>query len=157
MQTGLKKILYSGFLLFGMLGALLGFSAYTFHYAQGTSYLSNDPKACVNCHVMSDHYAGWQKSSHHFIATCNECHTPQEFIPKYLTKMEQGFWHSKGFTFQDFEEPIQLRPSSKVILQDNCLRCHQQLVHEIQVNRGNLEDDVQCVRCHGEVGHGQLR
>jgi len=33
-------------------GASLGVGAFTFGYAQGASYLSNDPAACVNCHVM---------------------------------------------------------------------------------------------------------
>ena len=38
--------------LFGMVGLLVGIGSYTFYYAQGASYLSNDPRACVNCHIM---------------------------------------------------------------------------------------------------------
>ena len=65
-------------------GVVLGLSGYTFYYAEGGSYLSNDPKACVNCHVMREQYDGWQKASHHAVATCNDCHTPHAFIPKML-------------------------------------------------------------------------
>src|SRR6516165_6995974 len=73
-------------------------------YAEGFSYLSNDPKACVDCHIMREQYDGWQKASHHAVATCNDCHVPHETVPKYWVKAEDGFWHSKGFTHQDFPE-----------------------------------------------------
>ena len=43
----------------------LGVSAYTFTYAEGFSYLSDDPKACINCHIMNDQYHSWSSSSHH--------------------------------------------------------------------------------------------
>ena len=41
-----------------LLGVLVGLSSYTFNYAEGLSYLSNDPAACVNCHIMNDEYNG---------------------------------------------------------------------------------------------------
>src|SRR5436305_13769584 len=112
-------------------GILLGTGAYTVHYAEGFSYLSNDPKACVNCHIMREQYDGWQKASHHAVATCNDCHTPREFIPKYLSKAENGFHHSRAFTLQDFHEPIRISPKNARILQENCIACHKDLVSEI--------------------------
>jgi len=146
-----------------LLGVLLGTGAYTVNYAEGFSYLSNDPKACVNCHIMREQYDGWQKASHHAVATCNDCHVPHEFIPKYLVKAENGFWHSKGFTLQDFPEPIRLRPVSSRILQANCLHCHRELVNDILRHvptgehgpTGNEKTD--CVHCHSAVGHGPQR
>ena len=38
----------------------MGIGAYTFVYARGASYLTNDPAACVNCHVMREPYDGWR-------------------------------------------------------------------------------------------------
>ena len=39
-----------------MIGLLIGlaarFGGYTFLYAKGTSYLTNAPDACRNCHIM---------------------------------------------------------------------------------------------------------
>src|SRR5437870_5749187 len=110
----------SALVLCVLVGAALGTGAFTAHYAEGTSYLSSDPKACVNCHVMRDQYDGWQKASHHAVATCNDCHVPHETLAKYLTKAENGFWHSKGFTLQDFHEPIRIKPRNARILQTNC-------------------------------------
>ena len=71
-------------LLVGLIGFLFGLGCYTVYYAEGLSYLSNDPKACVNCHIMRDEYEGWQKASHHAAATCNDCHVPHDIIGKYV-------------------------------------------------------------------------
>jgi len=54
------------------IGLLTGLGAYTFDYAEGTSYLSNDPEACINCHIMRDVDNGWQRSTHHAVAVCND-------------------------------------------------------------------------------------
>jgi cytochrome c nitrite reductase small subunit len=144
---------------------LLGSGGYTAYYGQGASYLSNNPKACVNCHIMREHYDGWQKASHHGAATCNDCHVPQGIVAKYVTKAENGFWHSKGFTLQDFHEPIRIRPQNALVVQQNCVRCHSELVSEItRLGRHAAAIDIQaigeasyCVRCHENVGHGPRR
>jgi cytochrome c nitrite reductase small subunit len=73
-------------------GIAAGLGAYTFLYAKGYSYLTNDPQACVNCHVMRDQYDGWVKSSHRSVAACNDCHTPPGLVGKYATKARNGFW-----------------------------------------------------------------
>jgi cytochrome c nitrite reductase small subunit len=139
------------------LGVVLGLGAYTFRYAEGTAYLSNDPRACVNCHIMRDHYDGWQKASHHAAAACNDCHVPHDLAGKYLTKAENGFWHSYGFTFQNFAEPIRIKPRNARVLQDNCIECHSGLVREI-IDRGSAADSSNnCLRCHAAVGHGPER
>jgi cytochrome c nitrite reductase small subunit len=140
-----------------LFGVLLGAGSYTVHYAEGLSYLSSDPKACVNCHIMRDQYDGWQKASHHAVATCNDCHVPHAIVPKYLVKAENGFWHSKGFTLQDFHEPIQLRPVSSRILNRNCVDCHQDFVHSVLAHDEDEKQTMNCVHCHASVGHGPQR
>ena len=92
-----------------VIGAAVGLGSYTFVYAKGGSYLGNDPNACANCHIMRDHLDGWYKSSHRSVATCNDCHTPAGFVPKYFTKAEHGFFHSLAFTTGDFHDPIQIK------------------------------------------------
>ncbi len=111
-------------LVCALVGGVLGLGGYTFWYARGASYFSNNPQACVNCHIMREHYDSWQKSSHHAVAGCNDCHVPHDFVGKYLSKAENGFWHSKGFTLQDFPEPIRIKPRYARILQQNCIACH---------------------------------
>src|SRR5262245_38428778 len=121
----------AGLVLCCLIGVLIGTGLFTIDYADATAYLSSDPKACVNCHIMRDEYDGWQKAPHHAIATCNDCHVPQNFVGKYATKADHGYRHSKGFTFQDFHEPIQIKASSLAVVQDNCVRCHSGFVAQL--------------------------
>lgn len=153
--TRLRILLLLG--LSGTIGLFAGIGTYTFYYAESLSYFSDDPRACVNCHVMREHFDGWLKSPHHAVATCNDCHTPTDFIGKYITKAENGYWHSKGFTLQDYHEPIMIRPSNSTVLQRNCVRCHQQFVSEINTHAGNRREMLDCVSCHRDVGHGPVR
>ena len=148
MATGLAVIAV-------MLGILLGVGGFTFLYAEGFSYLSSDPKACANCHIMQSQYDSWQKSSHHGVAKCVDCHLPHDFLGKYLAKGENGYHHSRGFTFQDFHEPIMIKAKNAAILQRNCLECHGDLVHDLVGGASGGAGEVECVHCHSGVGHGE--
>ena len=139
-----------------LVGVGLGIGGFTFLYAEGLSYMSDDPKVCVNCHIMTPQYDSWQKASHHNVATCVDCHLPHGFIRKYIAKGENGFHHSAAFTLQNFHEPIMMTPKNAAILQETCIDCHSALVHE-QVQRGaDGSGEVQCVHCHRNVGHGPM-
>jgi cytochrome c nitrite reductase small subunit len=134
-------------------GLFIGVVAFTFHYAEGFSYFSTDPKACANCHIMNDQYASWTKGPHHGDARCIDCHLPHDFVAKYIAKASNGYHHSKGFTLQDFHEPILIKPRNAAILQANCVRCHGDFVHEILLG-GAAREEVRCTHCHRGVGHG---
>ncbi len=141
------------------LGLAAGVGAYTFRYAEGLSYFSTNPTACVNCHIMQPQYDAWQKASHHAVATCIDCHLPHTFVAKYIAKAENGYRHSKEFTAQTFAEPITLQPRARVILQDNCISCHGALTHgnagAVVGADGPAAAALQCVHCHLSVGHGE--
>lgn len=138
-----------------MLGVLAGLGLFTFSYGEGLSYLSSDPKACVNCHIMQPQYDSWQHSPHHAVAACVDCHLPHDnFVSKMIAKSDNGWRHSKAFTLENFHEPIQITPGNAAILQANCLRCHGELVHELKSLAGTAQQQVQCVHCHRGVGHG---
>jgi cytochrome c nitrite reductase small subunit len=134
-------------------GVLVGVGLVTFVYAEGASYLSTDPAACANCHIMQPQYDSWQKASHHTVAKCVDCHLPANFVGKYIAKAENGWNHSKAFTLQDFREPIVINEKNSNILHENCLRCHGALTH----GQGGAAEGVKprCVRCHASVGHGE--
>ena len=134
------------------LGALAGIGVTTFRYAEGLSYLSTDPRACVNCHIMQPEFDGWQNASHHAAAVCVDCHLPKAFVPKYLAKAENGWRHGKLFTTQTFREPIQVAPAGRAILRRNCVRCHEALVSDLTA--GAHDEGVDCLHCHSTVGHG---
>jgi cytochrome c nitrite reductase small subunit len=135
-----------------LVGILGGVGIFTFGYGQGSSYLSNDPQACANCHVMHDYYDSWQKSSHHSVAVCNDCHLPHHFFGKWMTKADNGFFHSLAFTLENFHEPIQIKPRNRRVAQNSCLYCHETVVHQMLPATAEGEM-LSCVHCHANVGH----
>jgi cytochrome c nitrite reductase small subunit len=137
-----------------LLGIAIGVGLYTFVYARGYSYLSNDPKACANCHIMNEQYDGWLKGSHKSVATCNDCHTPPGFVPKYMTKAQNGFFHSLYFTTQNFHEPIQITARNRQVTEQACRKCHQSMVESIEAHAD--QQATSCIRCHHSVGHMEL-
>lgn len=141
-----------------LVGICVGVGAFTFSYAEGLSYMSNDPNACANCHIMRDQLDSWAKSGHHHVAVCNDCHTPHNLFGKLTTKAINGWNHSKAFTMQDFHEPIQITKRNKEIVQENCIRCHDPLVHDaIIAPSGGAAEAPSCVTCHRAAGHGPTR
>lgn len=145
-----------GALLGGAIGLALGVGGFTFLYAKGASYLTNDPRACANCHIMQEHYDAWITSSHRSVATCNDCHAPHDLLGKYITKADNGFWHSFAFTTGDFHEPIRIKARNKRVTERACLDCHTQIADDLSAahNTSHQRDQsLSCIRCHSDVGH----
>ena len=139
-------------LVAGTLGMLIAVGGYTFIYAKGYSYLTNDPAACANCHVMDNHYRAWVKSSHRAVAVCNDCHTPPGLIPKYTTKAINGFNHSLAFTTGRFPEPLRITPRNTRVTEQACRKCHEAIVSAIE-GPDPESNRLSCIRCHSTVGH----
>lgn len=133
-------------------GVGIGVGSYTFIYAKGGSYLTNDPAACANCHIMNEHYTAWIKSSHRSVAVCNDCHTPDGFLGKYMTKASNGFWHSFAFTTGRFHEPLQIKEHNREIAEQACRKCHQDIVIAIEGPHREI-GELSCLPCHQSVGH----
>ena len=133
-------------------GLAAGLGGYTFAYARGASYLTSDPAACANCHVMEEHYAAWLRSSHRAVAACNDCHTPHSFVGKYATKASNGFWHSFAFTTGRFHEPIRIHARNRAITEGACRHCHADIVHAIDA-APKATGPLSCIHCHNSVGH----
>jgi cytochrome c nitrite reductase small subunit len=111
---------------------------------------------------MNDQYNSWSSSSHHARATCNDCHVPHDsVVSKYLVKAEHGYRHSKGFTFQDFHEPIQITKASRDVVIDNCVRCHEAMTSEVRMaasgHEGGVSGGLDCIHCHASIAHGPTR
>ena len=141
-------------LFIGLVGIAAGVGTFTFGYAKGFSYLSTDPRACVNCHIMNTQYDAWLKSGHRHTATCVECHLPHAGLAKWVAKADHGFRHSVAFTLQNFKEPIEITPHDRVLVQDNCVRCHETFVHAVYASPGPREQELNCMHCHAGAGHG---
>ena len=62
--------------LYALAGVILGVAFVTARVTNATSYLGDEPETCMNCHVMTDAYASWQRGSHGRVAVCTDCHVP---------------------------------------------------------------------------------
>ena len=149
MTDGAVRSYAVALLLAVSIGVPVGIGSYTFWYGRGYSYLSDDPAACVNCHIMRDNYDSWSVSSHRSV-TCNGCHVPHDLAGKYVAKMEHGLRHSAAFTFGDVQV-IQITPKSLSDVQHNCVRCHEPTVAFVLPD-GDVSERF-CTRCHRGAGH----
>ena len=144
------------------LGVLVGLLFLVLHLGKETSYLSDKPETCVNCHVMAPQYATWQNSSHGRVTVCNDCHVPQDnILSKYFFKASDGLRHSFMFTFRLEPQVIQIKQAGKNAVQENCIRCHTNVIHPISVRaisnqKIQEEGDGYCWDCHREVPHGRV-
>lgn len=149
--------------LFVTAGVVAGLGAYTFYMSRAYSYLSDDPAACVNCHIMTPYYLSWMHSSHHVHTNCNDCHVPQDnVVDKYAFKAMDGLYHSAVFTINGEPQVIRPRTASHEVIMNNCIRCHTQLNTEF-VNTGMITyvqaregEGKACWDCHRDVPHSMV-
>lgn len=142
---------------------LVAFGMFVFvaQQSKAASYLSSDPKVCINCHTMNTHYATWQHSAHREFATCADCHLPADsLVSKWVAKARDGYNHSVAMTLGDYGNNLMITDNAAVRIQANCVRCHGEMVSQIMANQAlytaNPEKDRNCWDCHRHVPHGTL-
>lgn len=140
-------------------GVLLGAALAIVHVSRAASYLSDDPRTCINCHIMDPQYATWQHGSHGRVATCNDCHVPHDSVfRKYFFKAKDGSRHASMFMLRMEPQVIRIHEAGTEVVQENCLRCHGKLVGDTQDYAGGVHHDTarKCWECHRETPHGRV-
>ncbi len=138
-------------------GVLTGLVLLILYIGNATSYLSDEPETCINCHVMYPQYSSWQHSSHGRFATCNDCHVPQTNpIDKYLFKASDGLRHSTMFTLRLEPQVIKIKNAGAEVVQKNCMRCHEKLIDHTVLIRNEDGSEKKCWTCHEETPHGTV-
>lgn len=143
------------------LGILTGLIIFILYIGKASSYLSEKPEACINCHVMYDNYASWWHSSHSRVATCNDCHIPQDNIfKKFYFKASDGLRHSTIFTLRLEPQVIRIKEAGAEVVKENCERCHENYLTLKDMRRSNEEEEEDgekpCWDCHRETPHGKI-
>jgi cytochrome c nitrite reductase small subunit len=134
-----------------------GMGLFVFHISRAASYLSDAPETCMNCHVMTTQYVTWQHGSHANAATCNDCHVPHtSLLAQYAFKAKDGLWHSTVFTMRWEPQAIRLSKRAVPVVEDNCRRCHAQVIAEV-APAAHQNKDQRCWDCHRETPHGSVR
>jgi len=135
--------------------ALLSLVGVGLYVTDFTAYLGNNPTTCNNCHVMDAVYESWYHGAHKAWANCNDCHTPHALIPKYYVKALSGYHHVTAFAFGDIPDAIRAKLASKEVVQENCIRCHEETVENIDIERMSDGKQRYCYDCHRSVAHGE--
>jgi cytochrome c nitrite reductase small subunit len=137
-------------------GVATGMGIYLAGVSNGFSYMSDDPKACINCHIMFPEYATWQHSSHREVASCNDCHVPHDTVlKKYFFKAKDGMRHSTIFTLGTEPQVIYAKEESRKVIQENCVRCHSRVLDDVMQPGFHGDNARSCTDCHREVPHGR--
>lgn len=145
-----------------LLGIMAGTSCYLFYVSKAWSYASDDPKTCMNCHIMAPQYATWQHSSHREKATCNDCHVPHDNVfNKYYFKAKDGMRHATMFTLRAEPQVIRIHEEGQNVVQNNCIRCHSNLLTDSKLlaktnQYHHFRKDRKCWECHRETPHGKV-
>jgi len=138
------------------MGALFGLGFYLLRLSNAVSYLSDDPQACVNCHIMTPQYITWNHSSHREVAHCNDCHVPHNNVfNKYFFKAKDGMYHASVFTLRAEPQVIHAREPSMKVIQANCIRCHEDQVTDARLlglvpSHRLVRTGRTCWECHRE-------
>jgi len=141
-------------LLYGLAGLIIGMGLVMVRISNAASYLYDSPETCINCHIMTDAYASWQRGSHGHVATCNDCHVPHEnMVSKYGFKALDGTKHSAVFTLGTEPQVLELSATAVPVVQKNCIRCHQK---QLEMVRLSSSKEQACWKCHQTI-HGPLR
>ncbi|UCD50769.1 MAG: cytochrome c nitrite reductase small subunit [Phycisphaerales bacterium] len=141
-------------LIYLLVGIAVGVGLFVARIANAASYLSDSPETCMNCHVMSDAYASWQRGSHARVAACTDCHVPHSnLVAKYAYKARDGMKHSYVFTMKQEPQVMELSAGAVPVVQANCVDCHSDQLTMIRL-AGSAER--QCWDCHQNI-HGSVR
>lgn len=165
MKTLIKNLLpprkWVPFVIIAM-GIVMGMFTYLLYVSNAVSYLSDEPKTCINCHVMTPYFDTWQHSSHARVANCNDCHVPHNNVAnKYLFKAKDGLYHATVFTWHAEPQVIHIKEAGTNVVQKNCQRCHENLNSRVKTIGITLEsrehgEGKLCWDCHREVPHGRV-
>lgn len=130
--------------------AALGFFVFV---TDAPAYGGSAPETCANCHVMDSQYENWYHAPHRNVTECVDCHLPHEnIVAYYLEKGRQGAKDVYAFTTGHIPVAIRASEKSKVILQSNCIRCHEETVESVVM--GEQPFDRYCWDCHRDISHG---
>lgn len=145
-----------------MLAIFTGIGLFSFHISNASSYLGDDPKTCVNCHLMAPQYATWSHSSHREKTNCNDCHVPHNnVLNKYFFKAKDGLRHATMFTLRLEPQVIFIHEAGREVVHKNCIRCHSELLTDNKLMAYNTATDTnrkdrKCWDCHRETPHGRV-
>ena len=106
---------------------------------------------CGSCHVMDEQVESYLHSAHRLGTKCGDCHVPHSLVPGATYKAYTGTKDFIGVLRDKDPYEIEVSPLGQEIIQENCLRCHEDLLHMV----GDTEKGggKYCFDCHRSTPH----
>lgn len=109
------------------------------------------PVFCGQCHVMQEQVDTYLHSAHQFDATCGDCHIPHDLVYGAAYKAFTGTRDIVAVVTSTVPGGIRTTFHGKKVIQQNCLRCHGDLLE--QVGDTVSEGGKNCFDCHRHTPH----
>ena len=136
-----------------MIAAVAALGVFVF-VTDAPAYAGTASETCANCHVMDSMYENHFHAPHRTWTECSDCHLPHEnVIAYYFEKGRQGMHDVYVFSTGTTPALIRLNENSREIVQENCIRCHEQAVETIMI--GVQPFERRCWECHRGTAHGE--
>jgi len=108
---------------------------------------SETPDFCASCHLHESHYEAWFHQGAHRRKACVDCHLPNDSLPEhYVWKSIDGMKDLMLFHSGRVPDDIRITEHGRKVVQQNCIRCHEQTVEMINQERS-------CTDCHRRLVH----
>lgn len=109
---------------------------------------TSTPAFCASCHVMETQHEAWFMEGLHREIDCVDCHLPNtNFISHLIWKGIDGTRDVIYFYGRLYDDIIRATSHGKSVVQQNCVRCHGDMVSRIEIEGRN------CWDCHRRVQH----
>ncbi|NLB87748.1 MAG: cytochrome C nitrite reductase [Syntrophomonadaceae bacterium] len=106
---------------------------------------------CGQCHAMDEQVNTYLHSSHANVTNCGDCHSPDNLVIGSIHSAYTGARDVYRVVTNTTPPVITATDLTRDILQDNCIRCHGEII-------GNIGDTSQnggtnCFECHQSIVH----
>jgi len=106
---------------------------------------------CGKCHAMDYQVSTYLHSSHAREANCGDCHDPHGLVTGSMYAAYTGSRDVYRVVTNTTPAEIRATEMSKKILQENCLRCHGDIMADVGDTSQN--GGVYCFHCHQGIVH----
>ncbi len=106
---------------------------------------------CGQCHAMDEQVDTYLHSSHLHVTNCGDCHSPHPIVTGSIFSAYTGARDLYRVVTNTTPPVITTMNLSKKVIQENCLRCHENFmvaVGDTSENGGN-----NCFQCHRDIAH----
>jgi hypothetical protein len=123
-----------------------------------TTYYSETPESCVNCHADPVYTEALAESAHASVA-CADCHRAAGPLGRVDDALRYTGWLVDFYILDERAEV----GSGAAVDPRRCLRCHGAISegvvesNGVRVRHADFIDGADCLRCHGDIGHSQPR